>query len=357
MAKRSNGDSQSGGGSRAAKKRAKRRQQQEMQEKKTQKNEQDSEIASDLPSTQKISKDDNGKREKKIKFELPLGDSDDEAKSKVPEKKKSKKSNEKQEKTDERNDGKEISSMAGGGSGFMSADYIIDEILSQLNPYEILFPEKLLALEDANQDNVENGGDPNPLELILSITAEKRARAVFNSILSPSGITADEFYQSYFEKKPFVISKSKNLAQEADDDEDVADEEELKLYRSRFDGFLSKEKIKDSIANNLMMYGKDLNVTNYCKTVHGGGKRRITLDQLPDMPIGSGVSGDEEPDYIPAESNDVFENFESGCTIRLLCPQKYNDEVHSLLSNMECEFGCMVGSNAYLTPGGSQNQG
>ena len=28
-----------------------------------------------------------------------------------------------------------------------------------------------------------------------------------------------------------------------------------------------------------------------------------------------------------------------------------------MLSNLEHEFGCMVGSNAYLTPGGSQNQG
>mmetsp|Transcript_11030 Transcript_11030/g.16680 ORF Transcript_11030/g.16680 Transcript_11030/m.16680 type:complete len:706 (-) Transcript_11030:15-2132(-) len=358
MAKRSNGDNQSGGSSRAAKKRAKRRQQQELQQKKTPMNEEDSEIISDSPSSNKISKDSSGKRKKKIKFDLPLGDSDnEEAKRKVPEKKRKKKSKEKQEETGERNDGMELSAAAGGGSGFMSADYIIDEMLSQLNPYEILFPEKLLALEDANQDNVGNGGDPNPLELILSITAEKRARAVFNSILAPSGITADKFYQTYFEKKPFVISKSKNLAQEGDDDEDVADEEELKLHRSRFDGFLSKEKIKDSITNNLMMYGKDLNVTNYCKTIHGGGKARITLDQLPNMPDGGGVRGDEEPEYIAAETKDVFENFESGCTVRLLCPQKHNDEVHSLLSNMECEFGCMVGSNAYLTPGGSQNQG
>jgi lysine-specific demethylase/histidyl-hydroxylase NO66 len=31
--------------------------------------------------------------------------------------------------------------------------------------------------------------------------------------------------------------------------------------------------------------------------------------------------------------------------------------VHSLLSNLEHEFGCMVGSNAYLTPGGALNQG
>ena len=43
--------------------------------------------------------------------------------------------------------------------------------------------------------------------------------------------------------------------------------------------------------------------------------------------------------------------------MRLLCPHKHNDEVHALLSNMEFEFGCMVGSNAYLTPDGAENQG
>lgn len=39
------------------------------------------------------------------------------------------------------------------------------------------------------------------------------------------------------------------------------------------------------------------------------------------------------------------------CTIRLLCPQKYSNTLHSLLSTLENEFGCMVGCNAYLTPG------
>lgn len=43
-------------------------------------------------------------------------------------------------------------------------------------------------------------------------------------------------------------------------------------------------------------------------------------------------------------------------TIRFVL-QKHNDNVHSLLSNLEHEFGCMVGSNAYLTPGGALNQG
>jgi len=97
-----------------------------------------------------------------------------------------------------------------------------------------------------------------------------------------------------------------------------------------------------------------LNVTNFCTTEYGE-KRRITLDQLPTT-MDDGTS-EEDVEYIPAESQDVWQNFDSGCTVRLLCPQKHNDDIHALLSNLEYEFGCMVGSNAYLTPGGAINQG
>ena len=57
---------------------------------------------------------------------------------------------------------------------------------------------------------------------------------------------------------------------------------------------------------------------------------------------------------IPVENSELWSNFESGCTIRLLCPHKYNDSIQSLLSMLEIEWGCMAGANAYLTPKSSQ---
>jgi lysine-specific demethylase/histidyl-hydroxylase NO66 len=48
-------------------------------------------------------------------------------------------------------------------------------------------------------------------------------------------------------------------------------------------------------------------------------------------------------------SKDVLKNFDSGCTLRLLCPHKHNNALRALLSKLEWEWGCMVGANVYLT--------
>lgn len=50
----------------------------------------------------------------------------------------------------------------------------------------------------------------------------------------------------------------------------------------------------------------------------------------------------------------VWQKFREGCSLRMPCPQKFSDPLHVLLSALEEEFGCMVGSNAYLTPPRSQ---
>lgn len=50
----------------------------------------------------------------------------------------------------------------------------------------------------------------------------------------------------------------------------------------------------------------------------------------------------------------VWQKFREGCSLRMPCPQKYSDPLHRLLSALEEEFGCMVGSNVYLTPARSQ---
>jgi len=58
-----------------------------------------------------------------------------------------------------------------------------------------------------------------------------------------------------------------------------------------------------------------------------------------------------------ANPEDVWSNVDSSssrCSLRLLCPHKHNNAVHSMLSLLESEFGCMVRSNAYLTPLDSQ---
>jgi lysine-specific demethylase/histidyl-hydroxylase NO66 len=105
------------------------------------------------------------------------------------------------------------------------------------------------------------------------------------------------------------------------------------------DGFLSKDSICELLETHPVYNGRDLNVTRYEEGTDGI-KRRITLDPQ--------AGNDEE--FVLADSKDVWENFDSGCTLRLLCPHEHNDALHALLSTLEWEWGCMVGANVYLTP-------
>jgi len=218
---------------------------------------------------------------------------------------------------------------------------ILDQFLSNLTPAEILFPETFESKDnemDRDGDSDEEGlaekqHQPNPLEIIANVTTEKRANVLFNAIIAPSGLSSKSFYEHYWEKKPLLISQNKNIAEldnsgtvygqdlDFDDDDDNNNNNEVtssrETYQHRFDGFLSKKDIETLVSDFPMKYGKDLNVTNYCD-MGGSGKRRVTLDQLPDL---SGGENEEKVEFIDAESNDVWSNFNDGCTVRLLCPQ------------------------------------
>jgi lysine-specific demethylase/histidyl-hydroxylase NO66 len=157
-------------------------------------------------------------------------------------------------------------------------------------------------------------------------------------------------------------------------------------HTTRLDGFLTRSIINDMMSKNKLRYGLDLNVTRYNDTGVGGkdgqfGRQRITLDPLPkkrqkkkkkksslSSSSSNSNNGDEDDnvnnnhddesddvEYIIANPTDVWTNVDTAsCTLRLLRPHEHNDNIHTLLSLLEVEFGCMVGSNAYLTPLHSQ---
>lgn len=149
-----------------------------------------------------------------------------------------------------------------------------------------------------------------------------------------------------------------------------------------FDGWLGTSDIESFVSGQSMQYGTDLDVTNYVN------KRRITLNPPPPAPLTTGdaqnARGRKRPDGAaghpsttspsngahgagnvetgPAAgagavvtSKFVWEKFREGCSLRMPCPQKFSDRLHQLLAALEEEFGCMVGSNVYLTP--PRNQG
>jgi hypothetical protein len=330
------GSQKEGGGSRAAKKRAKKKEKQllvKTQASTTTAQEDDDDDTNLDPNTKSDDIVNNDTKNKK-KLQLPFGDDDDDNEGGVRftnEKRKKKKKTKKEasSKTEKKSKTKDETST----NEIKHDDKVIDEdegmeneilekFLSKLTPAQILFPEKYNSeMNGEEEDAVEDSGEPNPSDIVSHVTSEQRANALFSAFLSPSGLSRKSFYKHYWEKKPLLISRNKNLAEPDSsgaiygDDLDLDDEDCL-AYQHRFDGFLSKQDIEKLISEFPMKYGKDLNVTNYCNT-GSGQKRRVTLDQLPNMPDNT----EEEVEFIDVESNDVWSNFKSGCTIRLLCPQ------------------------------------
>lgn len=184
--------------------------------------------------------------------------------------------------------------------------------------------------------NPEDPSVPSSAQSALqALTTKQRARMALAFLLQPAGVTVEEFHKSYWEKKPLLVQASS------------------KGHRHRLDGLLSLESIRQILHDHPMAYGKDLNVTKYTMDAATGLQRRLTLDHFPEKEHDKDKDGDdedEETEFVIAEPGEVWKQFSEGCTIRLLCPHERKDTIHALLSLLEVEWGCMVGSNAYLTP-------
>ncbi|CAM9707862.1 unnamed protein product, partial [Phaeothamnion confervicola] len=140
----------------------------------------------------------------------------------------------------------------------------------------------------------------------------------------------EDFYRHYWENQAVVIKRGD---------------------RSYFEGWLDVSEMKGFIERHGMRYGEDLDVTNY---VNG---RRVTLNPPPtrycsSLPASLHSPANGEAAMVNAKF--VWARFGEGCSLRMPCPQKFSDSMHRLLSSLEEEFGCMVGSNVYLTPAGHQ---
>jgi len=219
--------------------------------------------------------------------------------------------------------------------------------------------------EEEVQDNINEEGalaGINPIQIIGDLTTQHRAKILLSSIISPSGVTTSEFYDSYWGKKPLLVcleddedndGGANGSVKENSTEQNLQNEELALQHATRLNGFLDRSIIDTMISRNKLRYGLDLNVTRFTDTMGNGLRHRITLDPEPKKRKNKGSSDDVE--YIVANPKDVWTNVDtSHCTVRLLRPHEHNDNIHSMLSLLESEFGCMVGSNAYLTPLNSQ---
>jgi lysine-specific demethylase/histidyl-hydroxylase NO66 len=211
--------------------------------------------------------------------------------------------------------------------------------------------------------------DDGPTEATAA-TTEQRARGVLDFLLRPAGISADEFYAGYWEKRPLLVQfrgspPPSKMASDPHSDPHRDD------HRRRLSGLMSLSGIQaatrqqqgqqqgqrlpgdDESGGSVLCYGRDLNVTKYERDAGTGLHRRRTLD--PAAPPEPDGAAPDTKRYAPVDPDELWGRFYGGmgCTVRLLCPHRHFGPVHSLLSLLEHEFGCMVGANAYLTPPGS----
>ena len=169
--------------------------------------------------------------------------------------------------------------------------------------------------------------DQQPQNETTGLASQERATAVVQLILGDQ-LSVNDFYDKYWEKQPLVVQK------EAGD----------RHHSHRFDGLLSMNSIRDTIQHQPVYYGRDLNVTRY-QVGHDGVMRRVNMEPSR--------HNDNKDNFARVDPQTLWEHYQQqGCTVRLLCPQKHANNVHALLSLLEVEWGCMVGSNAYLTPPG-----
>ncbi|KAM3935777.1 ribosomal oxygenase 2 [Leptodactylus fuscus] len=162
---------------------------------------------------------------------------------------------------------------------------------------------------------VETEGDgptpsklPHPSKPALDFTSPQ---SLFESFIAP--ITSEEFFRSYWEKKPLLIQRS---------DPDIQS-----YYQSLFP--LTDLKLA---CGKGISYGRDVNM---CKCKNG---KKILL-----------------PRRGKASYLEILKDFRSSrATIQFHQPQRFNDKLWQIMEKLECFFGTLVGCNVYITPSSSQ---
>ena len=155
-----------------------------------------------------------------------------------------------------------------------------------------------------------------------ALPSDVRARRMFEWLIAP--VTADDFYATYYEKRPFVVRRG----QKGGTGDGIAD----KAY---YDGWLTSSGIDTMLRQHELRLGKDIDITRY-------------------MP--NGLRQNFHPSAT-ADADCVRQHYSAGCSVRILRPQRWSEPLWTLLSELEQEWGRAAGfrTSAFLTPpGGSR---
>lgn len=172
-------------------------------------------------------------------------------------------------------------------------------------------------LEPSLNELIESMNQYKTYHDILSdetLDSDERASTLLSWMVAP--LSADEFMEKYYEKKPILIKRNK-------------------INSKWFNGLMSKKTIEKKLSIQRIIQGEEVTLSRYDPR----NKERINLHQNG-LPL------------LLSKFNDVLNS--DGASVRFLAPQKYFDTLHAVMSGLEEQFGAMVGANAYLTPSGEQ---
>ncbi|XP_063696440.1 bifunctional lysine-specific demethylase and histidyl-hydroxylase NO66 [Culicoides brevitarsis] len=136
----------------------------------------------------------------------------------------------------------------------------------------------------------------------------EQGKSAFRQVIFP--IALDKFMKVHWEKKFLHVKRN-----------------DPKYYKH----LMSVKSIDQMLRENHIQYTRNIDITSY---ING---QRVTKN-----PEGR------------AKSSEVWDFYEEGCSIRILNPQSYIDEVYKMNAQIQEYFHCMTGTNVYLTPPNSQ---
>lgn len=204
------------------------------------------------------------------------------------------------------------------------------------------------------------------------ISYNELSHRIFEWLIYP--LTAERFYKTYYQHKPFVIHRYKQFQpkkcklltikhsyvdnyewyqNQLNNHESIAQDNKVVQYyvlnnngqvddtRSEhyYDGIYSTHDIDDILSqrntsvNNEPLQWSDFNIVKYNNYVRSDVK-----------PTGK----------IIAKNIWSLVN-EDKCGLRFLCPHKYSTILHRIINLLDNEFGMFTGSNMYYTPANSQS--
>ncbi|ERL95133.1 hypothetical protein D910_12403 [Dendroctonus ponderosae] len=132
--------------------------------------------------------------------------------------------------------------------------------------------------------------------------------AIFKWLIDP--ILPKKFFDKYWEKDVLHIEREN---------------------RRYFKDIFSTEELDIILREYPLFFTRNIDVVEY-----KNGKKELV---------------EEEGRAAPVK---VWDFYSSGCSVRVLNPHTYSQNVHSVISSLQEYFGTMVGTNVYLTPPESQ---